>query len=317
MTISEIFNTYDMKRNAAEAAAQAKHDEAASRIPGLTELERERRITAAELIGAALVSKEKKEEIKTQIEEIDNEIKTLLSEYSEGDFEPEYECALCHDTGYTDRDGIREFCPCILEKIYSGVFGGRTIGELAGSFGKFDEELFSDEKESFAGMMISPREQIRQAKAFAENYVKAYPNIKRKNVLMMGNPGLGKSFLMECIAHRLYLKTQKILYISSFELFSDFHKHRLGELDDIDLIYDADVIFLDDLGTEPMTQNVTREYFQRLLDRRIMSGKPIFIATNLMEAQIRARYGERAASRMFSEMDFRKLYFTGKDLRLI
>ncbi len=318
MTISEIFRSYDVKRNVAESLANARREKALSDYPELNDLEESRKLLMLDLLESSLLNDGRRTEIQAEIDLLDEKISQFQQDNGIASFEPEYDCSLCGDTGYINSsDGIsKEFCPCILEKIYSEVFGAKKIGDLNGSFGKFDAELFSNETETLLGIETSQRKQILNARQYAENYVKAYPDLKRPNLLLIGNPGLGKSFLMECIARRLYIKTQKILYISSFDLFSCFHKNRLGELNDINLIDEADVILLDDLGTEPMTQNVTREYFQRLIDRRFASRKPIIIATNLQESQIRSRYGERLASRLFSEFDFRKIFFIGKDLRL-
>lgn len=316
MTISQIFESYDRKRSSAEARAQAEHERIRNILPALAKAEDRKKELFAEYIGAALSAPAKRKEIWEEIEKCDAEIGEILCKNNLSGFEPDYDCKLCRDSGYVEENGRKVFCSCILEEIYREVFGGKSLGEMKGSFGKFDEGLFSEEKEKLFGIESSAKEQIRFSKNYVERYINLYPELRRPNLMLVGEAGLGKTFLMECMARKLYLKTRKILFISSFELFSVFHKHRLGNMDDLDIIYDADIIFLDDLGAEPMTQNVTREYFLRLIEKRLISRKPLIIATNFGEEQIAQRYGERVSSRLFSEMDSRKLYFLGKDLRL-
>lgn len=315
MTISQIFDSYDIKRNIAESRAEENHNRIRKNSPEYARLEDRRRELYADLLGATLTNSKEKETIKKEIAEISEDLKEILVR-SNLDINPSYECKICNDTGYVEKNGEKSFCVCILEKIYSEVFGAKVIGELKGSFGTFDDKMFSEERILFAGKETSPREQIRLIRDYAERYVRAFPALVKQNMLLIGGAGLGKTFLMECIARRLYIKTRKIFFIDSFELFSVFHKHRLGELSDsLDLIYDADIVLIDDLGTEPMTQNVTKEYFLRLLEIRGGAGKPIIAATNMSESQLTARYGERICSRLLSDKNCKKLYFAGEDLR--
>lgn len=315
MTISQIFDQYDRKRSAAEARASAEHERIREILPELAVLEDERRLLYADLIGAALMNPSARKKIEAEIHGYDEKITALLLRNGIRSLEPDYECSLCQDSGYIEENGEKVFCPCLLERIYSEVFGARTIGSLKGSFGKFDEKIFSEQ--AVNNQENSPRKQISLVRRYTENYINAYPAVRVPNMLLIGKAGLGKTFLMECMARSLYSKkTRNILFISAFALFGAFHKHRLGEMDDLDLIYDADIIFLDDLGSEPLTQNVTKEYFLQLLEKRLASGKPIIIATNLDEAEIRNRYNDRIASRLFSEETTTKFFFYGQDLRL-
>ncbi|MBQ4061687.1 MAG: DNA replication protein DnaC, partial [Christensenellaceae bacterium] len=83
-----------------------------------------------------------------------------------------------------------------------------------------------------------------------------------------------------------------------------------------ELIFEADALFIDDLGTEPMTANVTREYLFELLTERETSGKLTAIACNLTLQQVKERYTEKTASRLFSQANGSVLRLEGKDIRL-
>ena len=86
--------------------------------------------------------------------------------------------------------------------------------------------------------------------------------------------------------------------IRAGELFGAFFRHRMGEEMPLSFLQDAQLLLIDDLGTEPMTQNVTTEYLFDLLNRRIEAGRHTAVATNVEDLQ--ARYGERISSRLES-----------------
>ena len=60
----------------------------------------------------------------------------------------------------------------------------------------------------------------------------------------------------------------------------------------------AELLILDDLGTEPMVPNVTIETVFRILNERAASLLPTVIITNLSVEEIQMRYDERVSSRM-------------------
>ena len=78
----------------------------------------------------------------------------------------------------------------------------------------------------------------------------------------------------------------------------------------------CDILLIDDLGTEPMMQNVTREYLFTLLNERQAQQKHTVLATNLNHMDLMNRYGERVLSRLMDGMNMQTLELKGKDLRL-
>ena len=157
---------------------------------------------------------------------------------------------------------------------------------------------------------------MNKNRRFATEYLERYPDNPRRNAMLLGSAGLGKTFLLECVAKELKKKEDGILYLSALELTELFYQHRLGRMNLLQPILDAKVLFVDDLGTEPMTQNVTVEYYFRLFDYRLRKSLPFWVATNLNMNQIQARYGERTASRLFDNKSTSVLFFIGEDLRL-
>ena len=79
---------------------------------------------------------------------------------------------------------------------------------------------------------------------------------------------------------------------------------------------DAQYLFIDDLGSEPMTQNVTREYFFNLIENRIAKGLKTVISTNLTNQTIMTRYGEKVTSRLLADKTADVIMLQGEDIRL-
>ena len=115
-------------------------------------------------------------------------------------------------------------------------------------------------------------------------------------------------------------KNKTTLFISSFDLNSLFLDQHLSnsstQKDYLKELIDVDALIIDDLGTEPMRKNVTKEYLLILLNERISKGKSTIITTNLSPEQVLDKYQERIFSRMFNKRETLILQFNGKNQRL-
>ena len=78
----------------------------------------------------------------------------------------------------------------------------------------------------------------------------------------------------------------------------------------------AEVLVIDDLGTEPMLENITIEYLFTLLNERRANRLPTLVATNLTPRELQARYTERIFSRLMDRSETQVLLFFGEDVRL-
>ena len=81
---------------------------------------------------------------------------------------------------------------------------------------------------------------------------------------------------------------------------------------DEELIYDCDLLIIDDLGTELTNSFVSSQLFL-CLNERIMRKKSTIISTNLKLEDFSATYSERTFSRIASNNKLTKL--EGKDIR--
>ena len=81
------------------------------------------------------------------------------------------------------------------------------------NFSDFSDKLYSNEINSQKyNANISPRENINIIKNICIKFINNFDNPEEKNLLFLGNTGLGKTFLSSCIANELIKKGKTILY---------------------------------------------------------------------------------------------------------
>ena len=79
-------------------------------------------------------------------------------------------------------------------------------------------------------------------------------------------------------------------------------------------INDCELLILDDLGSEFVTQFTSAELF-RIINTRLNSGRKMIISTNLNRNMLRDTYNERISSRITG--GFSIFEFLGEDIRRI
>lgn len=300
MTVSDILLRLDAERNRAEAEAARKRELFIEKRPELKELTDRKNLLLLDMLKSRLTGGTD-DNIREQISALSAEINEKYGDW-ESALLPVYRCRNCSDTGYVQKDGMKRMCSCLKDRIAVEILGAKDIDLLEGSFESFDADVFKDPQQK--NSMIN-------VKMFAERAI----NDSRSYLVLSGKSGLGKSFILASMAKKLKKCGRAVLYFDSFDLFNTFHKKRLGENVPIEFIYDADALFIDDLGTEPMTVNVTREALFELISRRESGGKLTVIASNLTPAQARERYTEKVGSRLFSKDNGAVIKFDGTDLR--
>jgi len=216
--------------------------------------------------------------------------------YTEKDLEPIYFCSKCSDTGYIEK----KECQC-LKKILTDL-------------------LIEDSQILCEGFLENVDPKNQKAYAFAKEFCDKYPNVTRKNIILSGFTGTGKTYLASAIARRLMEKQIPVLFLTSLKLSEKLLDNFLTR-EDSDLVEDIlsekDVIILDDLGAEPMRRNVTIEYLLSLLNYRNLSGKTTIITTNLDFKKLKGRYGERFFSKIADEKKFYRIELVGSDKRFL
>lgn len=226
---------------------------------------------------------------------------------------PPYDCPLCKDEGFLGNT----YCECFKKKLIEAVFSESNLASLSGNtFDKFDLSWYPDNSENGQD---SPKENMRHVfdscKSFAENF-----SSTDDNLFLTGPSGLGKTFLSSCIANHLIKEGVSVIYQSAGVVFSLLDRLKFSKYSDTADIYtakrltDCDLLILDDLGTEFITDFSVSEFF-RIINTRLLTGKKTVISTNLSLADIKKIYSERTFSRIAGS--FVILKFSGKDIRFL
>jgi DNA replication protein DnaC len=148
-------------------------------------------------------------------------------------------------------------------------------------------------------------------KGFAESFdASTY-----RNYLLIGGTGLGKTHLSTSVARGVIDRGFDVLYVTAVGMVGDFEAKRFGNGESVrstERYYNADLLIIDDLGTE-MVNQFTLSFLYDVINSRINNRKSTFINTNLNKNEIEAKYSERITSRLFGE--YYPLLFLGTDIR--
>ena len=264
-------------------------------------------------IRSAIIEKAQIEFASKSTQEIDSKIKELKEKRTEimqkmnmtlEDIRPQYSCKLCNDTGFVGNSR----CSCFQNKVTKALFENSNLGvNMRRTFADFNANVYDDPE--FAKKFLQ----------VGQNIVNDGGKYKVPLILLKGNVGVGKTFFLECVANELLAKNVAVVYMPAFELSQKLLEWHLGTLEEKNIMQqvfvDCDVLIIDDLGTEPIYQNVSLEYLQNIIDLRIMKNKLTMMSTNLDSDAFITRYGDRLGSRMCMSSNVLKLEIKNKDLR--
>lgn len=316
----EIMREYDALRTQKAAVLRERKDSLYADYPRLEEIERESALLGASVARQVLQNPKEPEAALRSLQEnqkrLQEERREILQKIGvpESWLEPEYSCALCKDTGYLDHTP----CACLKRRLMDRIYDQSNVRDViqTENFDTFDIRLFRDAVDPKEG--ISPKENaqknLRKAMAFAENF-------SGENLLLYGGAGRGKTFLCNCIAKDVLDRGKTVIYLTAGQLFRRleeirFHKNEEDFVEtewDAELL-DADLLIIDDLGTEFSTIFTASELF-RIINERKLRKKPVVISTNLEPKALMAQYSDRVMSRLMGEYEF--LHFFGEDIRKI
>ena len=220
--------------------------------------------------------------------------------------QPEYSCKLCNDTGYLPQTGQR--CSCFTRRLVELTMKSDCALNTQ-TFECFDPTVYPP----IDGSDIAA--EMTKIKNYCQAYADSFPNIKYPNLLLSGNTGTGKTFLLNCIAARLRERSFSVAFITAGRLFDILRKYALNQISDIDALLEAELLIIDDFGTEPLFNNITVEYMFLLVNERTRLKKPLCLSTNLTPDKIKERYTERIASRLLDRSTSAILHVPGKDIR--
>lgn len=316
-TVKKIMDEYENLRALKEDERRARIEKVYSDFPEIEVIDREIYRSGAENVKNILQSPEKADEFnneyKNKCEELKNKRKKIIEENGiDPSFDAvKYTCEKCSDTGFLS-NGKR--CACFNQRLINYRYKRSNLSEILEreNFETFSFDYYSKEND---GQKPSPYENIKtiygRAKKFSENF-----DNEEKGLVFHGATGLGKTFLSSCIAKALMDSGKTVVYLNAPRLFMLYENYRFNRLEDdsiINDIYTADLLIIDDLGTEPQTKNNISFLFDLISDR-LSNNRKMIISTNYNMNELTKMYSSRFTSRLY---EYFLIYgFYGNDIRI-
>lgn len=320
--LENLMTEYNKKRLKAAHNADVRKEKLYERLPELEEIETQIKLLSIKLSKLLLLRPDDLEEqiisVKKEIEDYKSKRDEVYKDYDipKNYLEIQYECSKCNDTGFL-KNGSK--CSCLNKQIINNLYNMSNMVHMLKreNFDTFDISVFSNE--TYKNEKLTPKQNmyniLQASEDFCNNFYKT--NV---NILFYGGTGLGKTFMCNCIAKSLIDREISVLYQTAFSLFEIVENHKFNKQIETEqnriyynMIFDCDLLIIDDLGTEFNNSFTNAELFN-IINGRLITEKKTIISTNLSLEQLAETYSDRIVSRVFSS--FASLKFYGKDLRL-
>lgn len=319
--IRAILLEYERRRDNAQKELEYRQKEAYTIVPRLKEIDDEIAKVGIKLSRAILNNPENYEmevsKIREHTEKLKQEKAILLTENNIplSFLEINHTCNICKDTGFIS-SGAK--CKCFKQKLINNAYDMSNISHSLEkeNFHTFNIDVFSND--SFQGEELTPRENMLHILSISESFVSNFDKNNGENLLFYGTTGLGKTFLCNCIAKALLDKGKIVVYQTAFKILEileeyKFNKDKSPEIrESYGLLFDCDLLVIDDLGTE-LTNTFTNVELFNIINTRLIGNKKTIVSTNNSPLEIAKKYSDRIYSRIFGEFTILKFY--GPDLR--
>ena len=310
---------YDEDKQRRAELFSARQRECYAKEPRLEEIDRELSHTMAKIIASGL---RRGADPRSAIEALKEENLALQRERGEllhalgypADYlEPKPNCAKCGDTGWRGSE------PCTCLRAYYAREQNAELSRLL-DFGGQSFETFSFDYYSKIPdfeQNMSPYQRMEKNFDACRDYAREF-SAKSGNLLLSGDPGLGKTFLSASIAHVVSDAGFSVVYDTAAHIFERFEAQKFRRddgdeaEDDVTRCLKCDLLIIDDLGTEMTTAFVQSALYQ-IVNTRLMTSRKTIVSTNLSPDELGARYGAAIRSRI--EGEYRVLPFFGEDVR--
>lgn len=232
--------------------------------------------------------------------------------FSENYLELQHKCPVCRDTGFV----LGQRCDCL-----SALLDRFAVEELnkqckikLGSFADFNISYYPENYMTKNGA-IDARAMMKEHLDYCMKYAREF-NLDSPSVFMLGPTGLGKTFLSSCIAKEVLCNGFSVAFDSIQNYLRDIEKEHFGrsEGDTLETILNADLVILDDLGSE-FASSFNSSVIYNIINSRTNQGKPTIVSSNLSFDELTKRYDDRIISRLTGI--FKPMRFIGNDIRQI
>lgn len=297
---------------------EARVDEVSAKLPRLGQLMAKRHALVMGTIRQGLLNpgrdQNAQQNLPSLMADMNRQIKEQLISggYPEDYLQPIYTCPVCKDEGYVF-DPSRRMCDCLNRELNRRLLEEAGLAGDTQTFENYDPEVFSDKDEVGGTTQRQMAEFIRKT---CQNFADSFPATQWQNLLLMGQSGLGKTYMLRCIAHRTAERGFQPMYTSAYHLLELARKGYMENSSaPLAPLMEAPLLLIDDLGTEPLMQNITVTQLFNLLNERQLRGLHTVISTNLSMSELKERYTERISSRLMDASCWRRLSFIGGDVR--
>ena len=300
-----------------ESRYQENLEQAYQAQPRLKEIDMLLRATMVQVAQVALSHggdpTEMLEKIRQENLALQQERKLLIATH----FAPDYlddspVCSHCNGNGYIGAT----MCSCLAALCREEQ--RKQLGQLFNGTERFENfrlHYYPDRVDREYG--VSFRTIMQKNLTYCRDYARNFSDQSR-NLLFIGDTGLGKTFMAACIANTVVDKGYSVAYESAGMLFRKLEKNRFTPTEqtqeEVDRIMGCDLLIIDDLGTEMPNAFVTAALYE-LLNERLLSGKPMIISTNFRNDELSSRYSMQIGSRLSGS--FKGLTFVGEDIRVL
>ena len=227
-------------------------------------------------------------------------------------------------TKYEERNGLkyaqgieepRAVCSCGARREETKQEGKRTIARIKNIKDCcIGERFFSKTFFNIRGNAKAVETSKKWAFRYEENCRKG------KGLFLTGNVGSGKTHLLAAIIDYIARVKKRsglvsLIYRNSTSMLNEIrNSYQNNNFDDVvDKFKRCHLLIIDDLGAEKTTDWVLDIFFE-IIDYRYANLKPIIIATNLTDMEIKQKLDERIMSRIYEMC--KGIRLTGKDHRL-
>lgn len=312
---AKVRREYDEKLSAKTEAARARLREIHELLPAVADIDRELANTGLLIMEEISRGKdglrERLDTIRLDNESLRAERDALLVKngYPADYTEIHYDCKKCSDSGFNEQGGL---CSCMRFALSMAAMESSGLGRL------FDTQSFDSFSLKYYNQDRRTLEQMSRVLEICTDYAEGFDSTTHENLLLCGKTGLGKTHMSTAIAQAVIARGYEVVYESTQNLFDDYSAERFGRTvagrtGDTTRYLDADLLIIDDLGTES-SNSFTVSCLYSLINSRVVAGKPMIVNTNLSSDEIKSRYGDRIFSRFFGE--FTVLPFSGTDVRM-
>lgn len=257
------------------------------------------------------------EKLTKEINELENELSSLLKEndYPIDYLDMKYHCDICKDTGVNGT----KICECRKRLNIKKHYHDSNLEKILEyqNFDTFDINVYRKSRQN--DEIISPYENMVEIRDELYEYATNFTR-DSLSLYLFGPVGTGKTFMINCIAKEVLDAGYSVVYLSEPDLVNTILEYKYAYSNDkqeilprVESIYNADLLIIDDLGSNTINENSKSAVFE-VINKRLTQYLPVIISSNLDTEELRELYDTRIYSRIVGKYYARNFY--GNDIRM-